>query len=65
MVDTIVKIETYYHLILMQKPMFLSAVDQVYRFEQLHLKQRKSSHPNWPPPDRPCWSAGSMGSQKI
>lgn len=40
-VDTIVKIETYYHLILMQKPMFSSAVDQVYRFEQLHLKQRE------------------------
>jgi hypothetical protein len=36
-----VKIETYYHLILMQKPMFSSAVDQVYRFEQLHLKQRE------------------------
>lgn len=40
-VETIVKIETYYHLILMQKPMFSSAVDQVYRFEQLHLKQRE------------------------
>ena len=41
LVETIVKIETYYHLILMQKPMFSSAVDQVYRFEQLHLKQRE------------------------
>ncbi|MDQ6732653.1 MAG: DUF3422 domain-containing protein [Nitrospirota bacterium] len=40
-VETIVKIETYYHLILMQKPMFSSAVDQVYRFEQLHLTQRE------------------------
>jgi uncharacterized membrane-anchored protein len=40
-VETIVKIETYYHLILMQKPMFSSAVDQVYRFEQLHLAQRE------------------------
>jgi uncharacterized membrane-anchored protein len=40
-VDAIVRIETYYHLLLMQKPLFSSAVDQVYRFEQVHLKQRE------------------------
>ncbi|WP_447976947.1 DUF3422 family protein [Candidatus Nitrospira bockiana] len=40
-VDAIVKIETYYHLILMQKPTFAVAVDEVYTFEQRHLKQRE------------------------
>ncbi|MGE3152887.1 MAG: DUF3422 family protein [Nitrospiraceae bacterium] len=40
-VDAIVRIETYYHLLLMQKPLFSAAVDQVYRFEQVHLKQRE------------------------
>ena len=39
-VDAIV-IETYYHLILMQKPLFSMAIDQVYKFEQVHLKQRE------------------------
>lgn len=45
-VDAIVRIETYYHLLLMQKPLFSAAVDQVYKFEQVHLKQREiiSSH---------------------
>lgn len=45
-VDAIVRIETYYHLLLMQKPLFSAAIDQVYRFEQVHLKQREviSSH---------------------
>ncbi len=41
LVDSIVKIETYYHLTLMKHPQFSSAVDQVYKFEQLHLKQRE------------------------
>lgn len=40
-VDAIVRIETYYHLLLMQKPLFSSAIDQVYQFEQVHLKQRE------------------------
>ncbi len=40
-VNSIVRIETYYHLILMQKPIFSSAVDEVHGFEQLHLKQRE------------------------
>jgi uncharacterized membrane-anchored protein len=40
-VDAIVRIETYYHLLLMQKPLFLAAVDQAYKFEQVHLKQRE------------------------
>ena len=45
-VDAIVRIETYYHLLLMQKPLFSTAIDQVYKFEQVHLKQREiiSSH---------------------
>ena len=40
-VDALVRIETYYHLILMQKPLFSAAIDQVYKFEQVHLKQRE------------------------
>jgi uncharacterized membrane-anchored protein len=40
-VDAIVRIETYYHLLLMQKPLFSSAIDQVYKFEQVHLQQRE------------------------
>jgi uncharacterized membrane-anchored protein len=40
-VDHIVRIETYYHLLLMQKPLFSAAIDQVYKFEQVHLKQRE------------------------
>jgi uncharacterized membrane-anchored protein len=40
-VDSIVRIETYYHLLLMKKPAFSSAVDQVHTFEQLHLQQRE------------------------
>ena len=40
-VDAIVRIETYYHLLLMQKPLFSAAIDQVYTFEQVHLKQRE------------------------
>jgi uncharacterized membrane-anchored protein len=40
-VDAIVRIETYYHLLLMQKPLFAAAIDQVYKFEQVHLKQRE------------------------
>ena len=40
-VDAIVRIETYYHLLLMQKPLFSGAIDQVYKFEQVHLKQRE------------------------
>jgi len=46
LVDAIVRIETYYHLLLMQKPLFSAAIDQVYKFEQVHLKQREiiSSH---------------------
>jgi uncharacterized membrane-anchored protein len=45
-VDAVVRIETYYHLLLMQKPLFSTAIDQVYKFEQVHLKQREiiSSH---------------------
>jgi uncharacterized membrane-anchored protein len=40
-VDAVVRIETYYHLLLMQKPLFSAAVDQAYKFEQVHLKQRE------------------------
>ena len=40
-VDAIVRIETYYHLLLMQKPLFSAAIDQAYKFEQVHLKQRE------------------------
>jgi uncharacterized membrane-anchored protein len=40
-IDAIVRIETYYHLLLMQKPLFSAAIDQVYKFEQVHLKQRE------------------------
>lgn len=40
-VDAIVRIETYYHMLLMQKPLFSAAVDQAYKFEQVHLKQRE------------------------
>lgn len=40
-VDILVRIETYYHLLLMQKPLFSAAVDQVYKFEQVHLQQRE------------------------
>ncbi|MBX3331142.1 MAG: DUF3422 family protein [Nitrospira sp.] len=40
-VDAIVRVETYYHLLLMQKPLFSAAIDQVYKFEQVHLKQRE------------------------
>jgi uncharacterized membrane-anchored protein len=40
-VDAIVRIETYYHLLLMQKPLFSAAIDQVYKFEQVHLRQRE------------------------
>jgi uncharacterized membrane-anchored protein len=40
-VDAIVRIETYYHLLLMQKPLFSAAIDQVYKFEEVHLKQRE------------------------
>jgi uncharacterized membrane-anchored protein len=40
-VDAIVRIETYYHLLLMQKPLFSAAIDQVYKFEQVHLQQRE------------------------
>lgn len=40
-VDAITRIETYYHLLLMQKPLFSAAIDQVYKFEQVHLKQRE------------------------
>lgn len=40
-VDAIVRIETYYHLLLMQKPLFSAAVDLAYKFEQVHLKQRE------------------------
>jgi len=36
-----VRIETYYHLLLMQKPLFSAAIDQVYKFEQVHLQQRE------------------------
>lgn len=40
-VDAIVRIETYYHLLLMQKPLFSAAIDQAYKFEQVHMKQRE------------------------
>ena len=40
-VDNLVRIETYYHLLLMQKPLFSAAIDQVYKFEQVHLQQRE------------------------
>jgi len=40
-VDAIVRLETYYHLLLMQKPLFAAAIDQAYKFEQVHLKQRE------------------------
>ena len=40
-VDAIVRIETYYHLLLMQKPLFTAAIDLVYKFEQVHLKQQE------------------------
>ena len=40
-VDAIVRIETYYHLMLMQKPLFMAAIDQAYKFEQVHMKQRE------------------------
>jgi len=40
-VDAIVQIETYYHLLLMQLPLFSAAIDQTYKFEQVHLKQRE------------------------
>jgi uncharacterized membrane-anchored protein len=40
-VDAIVRIETYYHLLLMQKPLSSAAIDQVYKFEQVHLRQRE------------------------
>src|SRR5688572_8330583 len=40
-VDAVVRIETYYHLLLMQKPLFSAAIDQAYKFEQVHLKQRE------------------------
>ena len=40
-VDVLVRIETYYHLLLMQKPLFSAAIDQVYKFEQVHLQQRE------------------------
>lgn len=40
-VDAIVRIETYYHLLLMQKPLFSAAIDQAYKFEQVHLQQRE------------------------
>jgi uncharacterized membrane-anchored protein len=40
-VDAIVRIETYYHLLLMQKPLFSAAIDQAFKFEQVHLKQRE------------------------
>jgi uncharacterized membrane-anchored protein len=40
-VDTIAQIETYYHLLLMHSSLFSAAIDQVYKFEQVHLKQRE------------------------
>lgn len=40
-VDAIAQIETYYHLLLMHNSLFSAAVDQVYKFEQVHLKQRE------------------------
>lgn len=41
LVETLVRIETYYHLILMQRPKFAAAVDETYRFEQHHMRQRE------------------------
>lgn len=40
-IDTIAQIETYYHLLLMQNALFSAAIDQTYKFEQVHLKQRE------------------------
>jgi uncharacterized membrane-anchored protein len=40
-VDAIVRIETYYHLLLMQKPLFSAAIDHAYKFEKVHLEQRE------------------------
>lgn len=40
-VDAIVRIETYYHLLLMQKPLFSAAIDSVHKFEQVHMQQRE------------------------
>ncbi|NJN71221.1 MAG: DUF3422 family protein [Nitrospira sp.] len=40
-VDTIAQIETYYHLLLMHNSLFSVAIDQVYKFEQVHLEQRE------------------------
>lgn len=40
-IDTIAQIETYYHLLLMQNALFSAAIDQAYKFEQVHLKQRE------------------------
>ncbi len=40
-VDAILRIETYYHLLLMQKPLFSAAIDQVHKFEQVHMRQRE------------------------
>ena len=40
-VDTIAQIETYYHLLLMHNSLFSAAIDQAYKFEQVHLKQRE------------------------
>lgn len=40
-VDTIAQIETYYHLLLMHNSFFSVAIDQVYKFEHVHLEQRE------------------------
>jgi len=40
-VDAIVRVETYYHLLLMQKPLFSAAIDSVHKFEQVHMQQRE------------------------
>ena len=40
-VDAVVRIETYYNLLQMQKPRFSAAIDSVDKFEQVHLKQRE------------------------
>jgi uncharacterized membrane-anchored protein len=40
-VDAVVRIETYYHLLLMQKPLFSAAIDHAYKFEKVHLEQRE------------------------
>lgn len=40
-VDGLLRIETYYHLLLMQKPLSSAAIDRVYQFEQVHMKQRE------------------------